>query len=301
MDQLDQLRLFLAIVDSGSFASGGRQLGRSPSSATRIVAEMERRLGVRLLQRSTRKLALTDAGARLVEQAQRLVTDFDETIDYVTGENAALRGRLRLSAPLFFGRRHFAPIVSAFLDLHPEITAQLSLEDHLVDMIEERVDVALRIGRMDNSSLVGKRVGQVSRIVVASPGYLKKHGMPRKPEDLERHQAILFVNNASAPAWLFKRAEKGEQAIKMRGRLQVDRAEVAIALAAEGKGLARILSYQVVPELRAGRLVRLLRKHELPPLPVQLIYPSARQLAPRVRAFLDYAAAGIAKLDLNGP
>ena len=142
MNPLDELRLFLAIIDTGSFSAGGRQLGRSPSSATRILGEMEQRLGIRLLQRTTRKFSLTDSGTRLAEQARRLLSDFDEAIDYAIGERNVLRGRIRLSAPLFFGRLHFVPIVNDFLDLHSDVTAELSLEDRLTDLIDERVDIA---------------------------------------------------------------------------------------------------------------------------------------------------------------
>lgn len=299
MDKLDEFRLFLAIVDSGSFAAGGRQFGRSPSSATRIIGDLERRLGIRLLQRTTRKLSLTDGGARLAEQARRLVADFDEAVSYAVGDTQILRGRLRLSAPTFFGRRHLAPIVSEFLDAHPEITAQLSLEDRLADLIEERIDVALRIAQLENSSLICKRIGQVRRVVVASPAYLKARGTPRTPDDLARHQAVLFVNQASAPAWRFQNKDGTQRSIKVPHRLEVNRAEVAIALAAEGKGIARVLSYQVANELKDGSLVRLLKPYEMPPLPVQLVYPSARLLAPRIRAFLDFAAARISRLAFN--
>lgn len=299
MDKLDEFRLFLAIIDSGSFAAGGRQFGRSPSSATRIIGDLERRLGIRLLQRTTRKLSLTDGGARLAEQARRLVADFDEAVSYAVGDTQILRGRIRISAPTFFGRRHLAPIVSEFLDAHPEITVQLLLEDRLADLIEERIDVALRIAQLENSSLICKRVGQVRRVVVASPAYLKKHGMPRAPEDLARHQAVLFVNQASAPAWRFQNRDGVQRSIRIPYRLEVNRAEVAIALATEGKGIVRVLSYQVATELKEGSLVRLLKSYEMPPLPIQFVYPSARLLAPRVRAFLDFAAARISGLAFN--
>jgi DNA-binding transcriptional LysR family regulator len=298
MDRLDEFRLFLAIVDSGSFIAGGRQFGRSPSSATRIVGEMEQRLGLRLLQRTTRKLSLTDGGARLAEQARRLLADYDDAINYAVGETEALRGLIRMSAPTFFGRRHVAPLVSEFLDQHPQIAMQLSLEDHLVDLIEDRIDVALRIGHLENSSLMSKRVGQVRRIVVASPDYLDKHGTPRKPEDLARHQAVTFINNASTAAWTFQKKNR-TQKIKVPSRLEVNRAEAAIVLALKGKGLARILSYQAAPELKEGSLVRVLKAYEMPAAPVQFVYPSARLLAPRVRAFLDFAAAQISSLEFN--
>jgi DNA-binding transcriptional LysR family regulator len=299
MDRLDELRLFLAIVDSGSFAAGGRRFARSPSSATRIVREMELRLGTRLLQRTTRKLSLTDSGARLAEQARRLLADFDEAISYAVGETEPLRGAIRLSAPMSFGTRHVAPLVGEFLETHPEITLQLSLEDRLVDLIEERVDVALRIGHLQSSSLICKRVGEVRRVVVASPDYLKKFGMPRKPEDLARHRAVSFVNHANAPAWAFQGKDQVQRKIRVPCLVEVNRAKAAILLARQGMGLTRALSYQVADELKQGLLVRLLKAYEPPPIPIQLVYPSARLLAPRVRAFLDFAASRIPRLEFN--
>jgi DNA-binding transcriptional LysR family regulator len=300
MDRLDEFRLFLAIVDSGSFAAGGRQFARSPSSATRIIGEMEQRLGTRLLQRTTRKLSLTDSGARLAEQARRLLADFDEAINCAVGDAGTLRGPIRLSAPLLFGSRHIAPLVSEFLDVHPDIDVQLSLEDRLADLIEERIDVALRIGHLQNSSLISKRVGQVRRVVVASPDYLKRHGMPEAPEDLLHHRAVSFVNHANTTSWTFRLRDLTEQKIRVSSRVEVNRAELAIALARTGMGLARPLSYQVVQELKEGSLVRVLEAYELPPMPVQFVYSSARLLAPRIRAFLDFAAGKIHPLEFNG-
>lgn len=299
MDRLDELRLFLAIVDSGSFVAGGRKFARSPSSATRIVGEMEQRLGTRLLHRTTRRLSLTDSGARLADQARRLLADYDEAIDHAIGEARVLRGHIRLSAPVLFGSRHVAPLLHDFVDAHPNITFRLSLEDRTVDLVEERIDVALRIGQLTNSSLIGKRVGQVRRVVVASPGYLKRHGTPRRLEDLARHRAVSFINQANAPAWAFRGPDQKQRKIKVASLVEVNRAEAAIGLAQRGMGLARILSYQVAEQLKEGSLVRVLGAYELPPVPVQLVYPSARLLAPRVRAFLDFATGKIQRMAFN--
>jgi DNA-binding transcriptional LysR family regulator len=298
MDRLDELALFLAIVDTRSFAAGGRKFGRSPSSASRIIGEMETRLGVRLLQRTTRKLSLTDHGMRLAERARRLLVDYDDAIDDAVGETEVVRGRIRLSAPVLFGRRHLAPLVGEFLNAHPHAAVQLSLEDRLVDLIGERFDAALRIGHLESSTRVSKRVGEVRRIVVASPDYLRSRGVPRTPADLDHHEAISFVNHASAAAWAFQEERQAKQR-KIVSRLEVNRAEAAIGLARQGKGLARILSYQVASQLKEGSLVRVLQNYELPPLPVQFVYPSARLLAPGIRKFLDFAAARISQMEFN--
>ncbi|PDT70928.1 LysR family transcriptional regulator [Bradyrhizobium sp. C9] len=301
MDRLDELRLFLAIVDSGQFAAAGRKFGRSPSSTTRIVAELERRLGTRLLQRTTRKLSLTDSGARLAAQARRLLADYDDAIDGAIGEAASLRGNIKLSAPTLFGSRHIAPLVRGFLERHPDITLQLTLEDRLVDLIDERIDVALRIGHLTDSSLRARRVGEVRRIVVASPDYLKRHGRPRRPDDLAQHHAVTFVNQASPATWSFQHKQSGPQKIKVSSRMEVNRAETAIGLTRDGMGLTRVLSYQVADELAAGSLVRVLRDYEVAPIPVQLVYPSARLMAPRIRSFLDFAAGELPQTAFEHP
>jgi DNA-binding transcriptional LysR family regulator len=299
MDRLDELRLFLAIVDSGSLAAGGRKLLRSPSSVSRILGEMEQRLGTRLLQRTTRQLSLTDSGARLAEQARRLIADFDEAIDHTVGETAGLRGNIRVSAPTLFGSRHLAPLVRAFLDAHPDTALQLSLEDRLVDLIDGRIDVALRIGHLEDSSLVARRVGRTQRVVVASPDYLGKRGTPSKPEDLARHSAVILNNQANTAAWSFQRKGSKSQKISVPSRLEVNRAETAIGLALAGMGLTRVLSYQVAEELKQGSLIRVLRDYEPAPMPVQLVYPSARLIASRLRAFLDFAAGRIQRMELD--
>ncbi|MFB9266182.1 LysR substrate-binding domain-containing protein [Bradyrhizobium erythrophlei] len=198
-----------------------------------------------------------------------------------------------------FGSRHIAPLAQEFLEFHPDITLHLALEDRLVDLIDERIDIALRIGHLADSSLVARRVGDVRRIAVASPDYLRRHGRPRTPGDLARHHAVTFVNQANPAAWTFQRKPHGPIKVRVASRIEVNRAEAAIRLARDGMGLTRVLSYQVARELAEGSLVRLLRSYELAPLPVQLVYPSARLLAPRVRAFLDFAAARIPQMAFN--
>jgi DNA-binding transcriptional LysR family regulator len=296
MDRIDQLGVFLAIVDSGSLAGAARQTGRSPPAVTRILNELEAQLGVRLAERTTRRLGPTDAGLRLAEHARRLLAEFEDAMRDTAGEAAAPRGRLRLSAPLTFGRMHLMPVVLAFLNAHPQVSAELSLEDRPVDLIEEGIDAALRIAHLPDSSLVARRLGTVRRIVVASPGYLRRRGRPKHPEDLVAHDIVLFANSASSPVWPFIAPGAGEQQVRVTARFQVNRAEAAIAAARDGQGVVRVLSYQVAEELRSGRLVRLLRDHETPPIPVQLVFPSVRLMAPRLRAFLDFAVPRLSGL-----
>jgi DNA-binding transcriptional LysR family regulator len=291
MDRIDELTVFLAIAEVGSLAGAARQTRRSPPAVTRILNELEGRLGVRLAERTTRRLALTDAGERLAEHARRLTGEFEEAMRDVAGEAAAARGRLRISAPLSFGRMHIMPVVTAFLDAEPQVTAELSLDDRTVDLIEEGIDVALRIAELRESSLVARRIGAVRRLVVASPRYLANRSAPRRPTDLTRHDIVLFANDVNGPLWQF-----GEQEVRVAARFQTNRAEAAIAAARDGKGIARALSYQVAPGLADGSLVRLLRDYEPPPIPVQLVYPSGRFMSARLRAFLDFAVPRLSRL-----
>jgi DNA-binding transcriptional LysR family regulator len=297
VDRLDELALFVAIADAGSLAAAGRKVGRSPPAVTRILADLERRLGVRLVERTTRHLALTDAGLRLAEHARRLVAAYEDAVSDATGEAVAPRGRLRISAPLVFGQRHVAPVVTAFLDAYPEVSAELSLEDRTVDLVEEGIDVAVRIGHLGSSSLIARRVGGVRRVVVASPGYLARPGTPAEPADLHGHDIVLHVSRAAGAEWRFAGPVGEERTVRVAARFQVDRAEAAIAAAREGRGVLSVLSYQVAPDFASGALVRLLRPFERPPMPVQLVYPSARLLAPRVRAFLDFAVPRLSGLE----
>jgi DNA-binding transcriptional LysR family regulator len=298
MDRLDDLALYLSIVDAGSLAGAARRTRRSPPSVTRRLNELERQLGVRLLERNTRRLALTDAGRRLAEHARNLLADFDNAMRDTTGEAAAPRGLLRVSAPLLFGRRHVTPIVLAYLAAYPAVTASLSLDDRPVDLIEEGIDVALRIAHLDDSSLVARRVGTVRRVFVASPGYLARKGTPRRPQDLAGHDIVLFVNHANTADWRFIDRSQQDVTVRVAARFQINRAEAAIVAARDGHGILSALSYQVAAELADGSLVRVLRRFERPSIPVQLVVPTARLMPPRVRTFLDFALPRLAALEV---
>ena len=298
MDRLDELSLYLAIVDTGSLAAAARRTGRSPPSVTRRLSDLERRLGVRLIERNTRRIALTGAGRRLADHARSLLADFDSAMRDASGDGAAPRGRLRVSAPLLFGRRHVTPVVMAYLAAYPDVSAELMLDDRPVDLIEEGIDVALRIAHLSDSSLVARRLGAVRRIVVASPNYLACKGVPERPEALADHDIVLFVNQANTADWRFADPVSGERTVRVNARFQVNRAEAAIAAARDGHGVLTVLSYQVQADVAAGRLVRILQPFERPSIPVQLVMASARLMPPRLRAFLDFAVPRLSQLDV---
>ncbi|MBY0321178.1 MAG: LysR family transcriptional regulator [Reyranella sp.] len=298
MDRLDDLALYVSIIDAGSLVGAARRTRLSPASVTRRLGALEQRLGVRLLERNTRRIAPTEAGRRLASHARTLLADFENAMRDASGESSAPRGLLRLSAPLLFGRRHLAPVAMAYLNAYPEVSIELTLSDRPVDLIEEGVDVALRIAHLTDSSLVARRVGMVRRLRVASPQYLATAGTPRRPEDLVAHDIVLFFNHANSADWRFVDRAKRDQIVRVNARFSVNRAEAAIAAAREGHGVLSVLSYQVASELADGSLVRILRRFERPPIPVQLVVPTARLMPPRVRVFLDFAVPRLSALDI---
>lgn len=299
MDRLDALRLLVTVLDAGSLAEAGRRLRLSPPAVTRALAGLEERLGLRLVERTTRRLQPTDAGRRLADHARRLLADYEEAMAEAAGEAGAPRGRLRIAAPLVFGRRHVAPIVTEFLDRHPAVAVELLLSDRPSELVEEAIDVALRIGALAESTLVARRVGQLRRVVVACPDYLARRGTPANPTDLARHETVLFAALDAAPEWVFAAPGTGAPvAVRIAPRFTVTQAEAAVAAACAGRGVVRALSYQVADELADGRVVRILRDWEPAPVPVHLVFPSARLMAPRLRAFLDHAAPRLGALDV---
>lgn len=293
MDRLDELAIFVAIIDSGSLAGAARRLRRSPPAVTRALAALEDRIGARLFERTTRRLSPTEAGRELAQRARMLLNDYDATMIGVS--EAPVRGLIRVTAPVQFGRRHVAPIVSSFLDRFPETQIELVLNDRNLDLIEEGLDLAVRIGPLSDSALKVRRVGEVRRVVVASPGYLAKRGTPKTPAELNHHDTIFGTARAGAPEWRFGPSARGP-VVRLSPRLLVNEIEAQLLAVRAGRGIARLLSYQVAEDLAAGTLVRLLPTYEPAPLPVQLVTLSGSHMAPKVRAFLDHAADELREL-----
>lgn len=290
MDRLDELSIFVRIVEEGSLVRAAARLRRSPPAVTRALAALEDRLGVRLIDRTTRRLAPTEAGRTFYDKARGLTAEYEAAMAGALG--APVRGLLRITAPVQFGRRHIAPLVARFLDAHDGVEVELVLNDRNMDLIDEGIDVALRIGPLADSSLAARRVGQVRRLWVASPAYLKRRGTPRTPADLARHEAILGTARGR-PDWSFAGLRT---APRLMGRLRVDDVETRLRAAREGRGIAEFLSYQVADDLSAGRLVRLLQAWEAGPLPVHLVTKGRAHRAPKIDAFLAFAAQRLAAL-----
>lgn len=294
MDRLDELGVFVRIVEEGSLVRAAARLRRSPPAVTRALAALEDRLGVRLVDRTTRRLAPTEAGRALYDKARALMQDYEAAT--AGAREAPVRGLLRVTAPVQFGRRHVAPVVSRFLDAHGGVEVELLLNDRNIDLIEEGIDVAPRIGALADSALTVRPVGHVRRLWVASPAYLKRHGTPRAPAELAGHEA-LFGTSRSTIDWAFAGARRGAP-MHMTGRLRVDDVETRLRAARDGRGIAQLLSYQVAEDLAAGRLVRLLQAWEQPPLPVHLVTKGRAHRAPKIEAFLDFAAKRLLALQV---
>lgn len=292
MDRLDELAV--AIIDAGSLAGAARRLRRSAPAVTRALNDLEERLGARLIERTTRRLSPTDAGRELAPRARQLLGDYDSFLGDIAP--ASVRGLLRVTAPLVFGRRHVTPVVSAFLDAHPEAEIDLALNDRNLDLIANDINIAVRIGRLSDSGLVARRVGAVRRMVVASPDYIARRGAPAAPADLAGHDMILTVGAQTLPEWRFGPDDHGP-VVRFMPRLTISDNDAVLLAARAGRGVARALSYQVADDLAAGSLVRLLPSFEPPPLPVQIVAPGKR-MAPKARAFLDFAARALSRLSV---
>ncbi|HEY1542429.1 MAG TPA: LysR family transcriptional regulator [Xanthobacteraceae bacterium] len=298
MDRLQELAVLVAVVDHGSLAAAARRLRRSPPAVTRALSALEDRVGVRLIERTTRRLAATEAGRAMAERARGILDDYDHALTGLA--EAPLRGLLRVTAPLQFGRRHMAPLVIAFLDAFPEMQVELMLNDRNLELIEEGIDAALRIGPLADSGLLARRVGEVRSILVASPAYLERRGTPKRPADLADHDTIFGSARAEPSEWRFGPGRRAS-VVRLAPRLMVNEVEARLVAVRAGQGIARVLSYQVSEELEAGSLVRLLAAYEPPALPVHLVAASRGHRAPKVQAFLDFAAKSLGKLRVIRP
>lgn len=286
MDRIDAMLAFITVADLKGFAPAARKLGMSPSGVTRLIAALEDRLGARLLQRTTRQVALTDAGARYLERARRILSDVEEAENAAEGERTRPGGRLVVSAPNGFGRLHVSPVLSAYLKRYPDVSADLRLSDRMINLVEEGVDLAVRIGHLPDSTLVARHVGEMRRIVVASKEYLQRRGEPKTPEAIAAHDTIQFGAMTAEPDWRFV-ADGREIRVSCMPRFASNSADAAIQYAEAGGGLTRVLAYQAADSLKAGRLKIVLAPFAPPALPIHIVYPTSRLLSAKVRTFID--------------
>jgi DNA-binding transcriptional LysR family regulator len=292
VDRLEAMTILLRVVDKGSFSAASRDMGAPLATVSRKVRELEDHLGTRLLVRSTRRLALTDAGAAYVASARRILDEVDETERVASGEFQAARGELVLTAPILFGRLHILPIVAEFLRAYPEINVRLLLANRNLHLVEDHVDVAVRIGPLPDSAMIATRVGSMRTVVCASPGFLAARGVPKTPRELGDLPCVHFEFLFPAPAWRFRLGDAGSAVdAPIRPRLSVSTAEAAVWAATEGVGATQVLHYQCAEAVQAGALQIILVEFEVEALPVHLLHAVRGALPPKMRLFLDFAAS----------
>jgi DNA-binding transcriptional LysR family regulator len=287
MDRFRAIQVFVEVADRGGFATAARALAMSPPAVTRAVSALEDRIGVRLLNRTTRTVRLTEAGARFLEDGRRILMDLDAAEEVATGAHGTPRGELRITAPMLFGRLYVTPILGGMLDTYPEVSCQTLFLDRSVSLIDEGLDIAVRIGVLPDSSMTAIRVGSVRWVTFAAPGYLETHGTPQHPKDLRDHRLIQSVSVSGAREWSFVE-NGGPFQVKIEPRLRMNTNDAVVALATRGWGISRLLSYQIAPDIGLGRLVPVLERFELPAIPIHVVHQEGRMASPKVRACVDF-------------
>jgi DNA-binding transcriptional LysR family regulator len=291
MDRIDAMHAFVASVDRGSLASAARRLGHSAATITRAIAMLERRLGMRLLHRSTRALHLTQFGETYLGTCREVLAALDAAERGAAAEQEKPSGMLTITAPLVFGQLHLRPVLDAFLDANPAVRARLLLLDRIANIVEEGIDLAVRVAHLPDSTLAATHVGEVRRVLCASPAYIERRGMPRTPSALREHDCIMERDSAETELWRFVAAPRRPLLpISISPRLVVNSAAAAVDSAVAGHGITRVMSYQAAAAVAAGKLTVLLAQHEPPPFPVHLVLPSALSKTAKQRAFLSFAA-----------
>jgi DNA-binding transcriptional LysR family regulator len=292
MDRFQEMQVFAAVAQDQGFSAAARRLGMSAASVTRAVAALEQRIGTQLLTRTTRSVHLSEAGQRYLEDCRRILAEVQEAEDSAAGSHAQPRGQLTITAPVLFGDLFVTPLMVGYLTQFPEVSINAVLVDRVVSMVEEGIDVAVRIGELPDSNQHAIRVGEVRRVICASPGFLTDHGRPRHPADLSRVPIIATSSIGQPRSWPF--LEAGEPiSVRPEPRLVVSANQAAITAAAMGLGLTRVLSYQVASKIATGELEIVLADFELPPLPIHVVYQGGRKAPTRVRSFVDFAVKGL--------
>ena len=288
MDRLESMKTLVAAVEAGSFSAASRKLGMPLATVSRKVSEIEAHLKTQLIVRSSRRLMLTDAGRLYVESCKNILEQIGEAERAASGEYSAPRGDLTITAPIVFGRLHVLPIIADFIRAYPDMDVRLTQADRVVNLLEEHVDVAIRIGELPDSSMMAAKIGSIRRVVCGSPSYFVERGMPKAPADLQAHDSITFAGLASPETWTFRKG-KSEVSVPVRSRLVVNTAEAAIDAATSGIGLTRVLCYQIASARRSGALAIVLEEFEPAPWPVSMVYAGQARLPLKLRAFIDFA------------
>ncbi|MRV71079.1 LysR family transcriptional regulator [Duganella sp. FT92W] len=286
MDRLHLITVYIAVAEEQSFAAGARRLGMSPPAVTRAVTALEERLGVRLLERTTRHVRVTEAGRRYLDDARRIVAELDEADEAAAGAGAAPRGHLSVTAPMLFGRLYVTPGIVDYLQRYPQMEVSALFVDRVVNLVEEGIDVAVRIGDLPDSTMRAAPVGHVRRVLVASPAYLARNGAPCTPQDLAAHTIVGANGSNVAPDWRFMQ-DGAVRTMRMRPRLQVNSNDAVIDAVKLGLGIARLLSYQAAAALAAGELQLVLDDYATAPVPIHIVHRDSRQGSARIRSFVD--------------
>jgi DNA-binding transcriptional LysR family regulator len=295
MDRLEAMSILVAAAEAGSFSAAGRQLGVPLPTISRKVADLEAHLNTQLLVRSTRKLSLTEAGLAYVAACKKVLELVEEAESQASGEYTVPRGTLAMTAPIVFGRLHVVPVVNEFLARFAQISVQLMLSDRTINIIDEHVDLAIRVGALPDSTLVALKVGEIRRVVCGSPEYFAAHGVPKTPADLADHMCVTFTALASGNTWVFHPRGKASRSVRPYCRLKINTAESAIDAAIAGVGVTNVLSYQVARAVAEGKLRLILEDYEPDPIPVHIVH--ARQAIPpvKLRRFTEFAASRLRK------
>lgn len=295
MDRFEAMRIFCKVVELGSFAGAADRLNLSTSAVSRQVAQLEALLGAQLLQRTTRKLSLTENGQAYFERCLQLLADLEETEELIGSNTLHPRGTLRLSAPISFGASHLAPALAAFARQHPDMKFDVVLADRAVDLVEEGLDLAIRVGALGSQNLVARRIGVTPGLVCASPDYLARHGMPQTPQDLLQHNCLSYAYSSENNVWRFERPGAEAVRVKISGNIQANNGIVLGEFAAAGLGITRAPDFILGPFVASGRLQPILSDWPAPPLPIHAVYPSRRHLSAKVRSFVDFMQAWLAR------
>jgi DNA-binding transcriptional LysR family regulator len=297
MDRFQAITAFAKVVEAGSFVRAAERLGVSVSAVSRQVSELEAHLDTRLLNRTTRRLSLTESGRVFYERCIQLLADLDEAEQSAGAGTIRPRGTLRLTCGTTFGARHLAPAIAEFIVRYPEMRFDVELSDRATDLVDEGFDAAVRIGAIGSQNLVGRKIGETQLVCCASPAYLAKHGEPKTPEDLAAHACLTYEYSSLKNVWPFRDREGRDRSVKVAGPVHANYGRFLTALAAEGVAIALEPDFLVGPEVRAGRLVPILRWFEVPPGNIYVVYPSRRNLSAKVRAFADFLSARFALPD----